>query len=153
MLIQFTCHAAYGSGATHMVTEEALAERKAALEGDPGTDNAVKVDMPQNPSMHQAQPVDQPDQPLETRVGTSCSCQRPHASIVVVLVKKKVFFFKFYKKNSTTDAHGLAGAQHCSDCCRQAVLPGRLDCCNVQQLSACAVIAAGKEQACSLHAD
>ena len=73
----FTWHAAYGSSATHMVTDEALAERKAALEGDPGTDNAVKVDMPQTPSMHQAQPVEQPDQPLDTRVSTSCSCQQP----------------------------------------------------------------------------
>ncbi|DBA99141.1 TPA: hypothetical protein ACH3X3_011764 [Trebouxia sp. C0006] len=58
----------YGSSDTHMVTDEALAERRAALEGDPGTDNAVKVDMPQEASMHQAQPVEQPEQPLETRL-------------------------------------------------------------------------------------
>ena len=49
------CNAAYGTGATQMVTEEALAERKAALEGDPGTDNAVKISMPQEAPMHSAQ--------------------------------------------------------------------------------------------------
>lgn len=80
MLSLFTWYAAYGSSDTRMVTDEALAERRAALEGDPGTDSAVKVDMPQEASMHQAQPVEQPDQPLETRVGTSCSCQQPHGS-------------------------------------------------------------------------
>ncbi len=59
-----------------MVTEEALAERKAALEGDPGADNAVKIDMPQTPSMHQAQSVEEPAEPLETRVGASHSCHQ-----------------------------------------------------------------------------
>ena len=68
-----------------MVTDEALAERKAALDGDSGTDNAVKVDMPQEASMHQAQPVEQPDQPLETRVGTSCPCQQPHGSTALLM--------------------------------------------------------------------
>ena len=66
-----TWSAAYGSEATHMVTEEALAERKAALEGDPGTDSAVKVDMPQEPCMPQTRGVEQPAEPLETRVGIS----------------------------------------------------------------------------------
>ena len=54
-----------------MVTEEALAERKAALEGDPGTDSAAKVDMPQEPCTLQARGVEQPAEPLETRVGIS----------------------------------------------------------------------------------
>ena len=85
MLRGFSRHAAYGSSATHMVTEEALAERTAALEGDPGTDNAVKVDMPQTPSMHQALPVEQPDK-LETRVGTSCSCQKPCGSTALPML-------------------------------------------------------------------
>ncbi|DBB15923.1 TPA: hypothetical protein ACH3X3_003297 [Trebouxia sp. C0006] len=58
----------YGSEATHMVTEEALAERKAALEGDPGTDSAVKVDMPQEPCTPQARGVEQSAEPLETRL-------------------------------------------------------------------------------------
>ena len=31
-----------------MVTEEALAERKAALEGDPGTGGAVKISIPED---------------------------------------------------------------------------------------------------------
>ena len=44
-----TWSAAYYSETTHMVTEEASAERKAAQEGDPGTDSAVKVEMPQEP--------------------------------------------------------------------------------------------------------
>ena len=64
-------NAAYGSDAVHMVTEEALAERKAALEGDPGTDSAVKVDMPQEPSMRQAQLAKQPAEALQTRVTIS----------------------------------------------------------------------------------
>ncbi|DBB02982.1 TPA: hypothetical protein ACH3X1_013571 [Trebouxia sp. C0004] len=58
--------AAYGSDAVHMVTEEALAERKAALEGDPGTESAVKVDMPQEPFMRQAQLAKQPAEALQT---------------------------------------------------------------------------------------
>lgn len=70
-------NAAYGSDATHMVTEEALAERDAALKGDPGADMAVKVDMPPQPSMHRAKPVAEPAQPsaetVETQVGTICS--------------------------------------------------------------------------------
>ncbi|KAL0019149.1 hypothetical protein WJX77_007973 [Trebouxia sp. C0004] len=49
-----------------MVTEEALAERKAALEGDPGTESAVKVDMPQEPFMRQAQLAKQPAEALQT---------------------------------------------------------------------------------------
>jgi uncharacterized iron-regulated membrane protein len=85
MLSGLTWHAAYGSSDTHMVTDEALAERRAALEGDPGTDNAVKVDMPQEASMHQAQPVEQPEQPLETRVSASCSCQKLHGSTALVM--------------------------------------------------------------------
>lgn len=51
---QQCCGAAYGSGATQMVTEEALAEREAALEGDPGSDSAVKISMPQDASLHSA---------------------------------------------------------------------------------------------------
>ena len=39
-------YAAYGSQATHMVTNEALKERQAALVGDPGTDSSTKVDIP-----------------------------------------------------------------------------------------------------------
>lgn len=64
-----------------MVTEEALAERDAALKGDPGADMAVKVDMPPQPSMHRAKPVAEPAQSsaetVETQVGTICSlhCQ------------------------------------------------------------------------------
>ena len=46
-----------------MVTEEALAERKAALEGDPGTDIAVKVSMPQDAPLHSAQLPNATQQP------------------------------------------------------------------------------------------
>lgn len=54
-----------------MVTEEALAERKAALEGDPGADNAVTVNMPQDEPMHSAQRLSaaqQPEHAMESRV-------------------------------------------------------------------------------------
>ncbi|KAL0018676.1 hypothetical protein WJX77_002041 [Trebouxia sp. C0004] len=54
IVILLTILPPYGSGATQMVTEEALAERKAALVGDSGADSAVKVDMPQEASMHSA---------------------------------------------------------------------------------------------------
>ena len=76
--------AAYGSDATHMVTDEALAERDAALRGDPGTDLAVKVDMPPQPSMHQAkEPAEPPTGVLETQVGTTCLvCYKPFAHYI-----------------------------------------------------------------------
>ena len=55
-----------------MVTEEALAERKAALEGDPGTDAAHKVAIPEDHPVSMAKPVQQPDiqtdAELESRV-------------------------------------------------------------------------------------
>ena len=57
-----------------MVTEEALAERKAALEGDPGTDSAVKISMPQDAPMHSAQrpsAVQRPVQAMESGVSSS----------------------------------------------------------------------------------
>lgn len=38
--------AAYGSNATHQMTEEALAVRQAALYGDAGTDESFQVDIP-----------------------------------------------------------------------------------------------------------
>ncbi|KAL3134216.1 hypothetical protein ABBQ38_006651 [Trebouxia sp. C0009 RCD-2024] len=66
--------APYGSGATQMVTEEALAERKAALEGDPGADNAVTVNMPQDEPMHSAQRLSaaqQPEHAMESRAQPS----------------------------------------------------------------------------------
>lgn len=67
---QQCCGAAYGSGATQMVTEEALAERKAALEGDPGTDSAVKISMPQDAPLHSAHhptAAQQPQDALESK--------------------------------------------------------------------------------------
>lgn len=39
-------HAAYGQNATHQMTEEALAERQAALHGDAGTEESFAVDIP-----------------------------------------------------------------------------------------------------------
>ena len=145
MLSLFTWHAAYGSSATHMVTDEALAERRAALEGDPGTDNAVKVNMPQEASMHQAQPVEQPEQPLETRVGTSCSCQKAHGSTALLLLMAwllhSIIFVVVHMGCSLA-------IQMCSDL-------ACVDCCKVYMtnVKACAVIAAGTERACNLHAD
>ena len=72
------CGAAYGTGATQMVTEEALAERKAALEGDPGVDGAVKLDMPQEEPMHSAKHqngAQQHQANIESRVSTCrCTC-------------------------------------------------------------------------------
>lgn len=68
---QQCCGAAYGSGDTQMVTEEALAERKAALEGDPGSDSAVKISMPQDAPLHSAQhptAAQQPEDALESKV-------------------------------------------------------------------------------------
>ena len=47
------CDAAYGSNATHQMTEEALADRQAALHGDAGTDESFQVDIPPK------QPTDQ----------------------------------------------------------------------------------------------
>ena len=38
--------AALGANATHQMTEEALAERQAALHGDAGTNESFKVDIP-----------------------------------------------------------------------------------------------------------
>lgn len=38
--------AAYGQNATHQMTEEALAERQAALHGDAGTEESFAVDIP-----------------------------------------------------------------------------------------------------------
>ncbi len=59
-----------------MVTDEALAERQAALEGDPGTDSAVKVNIPQEPFSPKAEPAHSapaqsahgPHESLESRV-------------------------------------------------------------------------------------
>lgn len=48
-----------------MVTEEALAERKAALEGDPGSDSAVKISMPQDAPLHSAHHPTAAHQPEE----------------------------------------------------------------------------------------
>ncbi len=38
--------AALGANATHQMTEEALAERQAALHGDAGTNESFQVDIP-----------------------------------------------------------------------------------------------------------
>ena len=54
-----------------MVTEEALAKRKVALEGDPGTDNAVKVDMPQKSFRAPGTACETASGAVETRVGIS----------------------------------------------------------------------------------
>ena len=54
-----------------MVTEEALAERKAALQGDPGTDSAVKISMPPDIPLHSAQhptAAKQPEDALDSKV-------------------------------------------------------------------------------------
>ena len=56
-----------------MVTEEAMAERRAALEGDPGTDTAVKINMPHEPSIAEGWPVEEPVDPLQTSVGIICT--------------------------------------------------------------------------------
>ena len=40
------CDAALGANATHQMTEEALAERQAALHGDAGTNKNLQVDIP-----------------------------------------------------------------------------------------------------------
>lgn len=64
-----------------MVTEEALAERKAALEGDPGSDSAVKISMPQDAPLHSAHHLNpttahQPEEEdaLESKVMPSAVC-------------------------------------------------------------------------------
>ncbi|KAL3140482.1 hypothetical protein ABBQ38_004739 [Trebouxia sp. C0009 RCD-2024] len=71
IVIFLTILPAYGSGDTQMVTEEALAERKAALEGDPGSDSAVKISMPQDAPLHSAQhptAAQQPEDALESKL-------------------------------------------------------------------------------------
>lgn len=40
------CDAALGANATHQMTQEALAERQAALHGDAGTNESFQVDIP-----------------------------------------------------------------------------------------------------------
>lgn len=145
MLRGFTWHAAYGSSATHMVTEEALAERRAALEGDPGTDNAVKVDMPQTPSMHQAQPVEQPEQPLETRVGNSCSCQKPRGTTALPILVACLLLSTVV---TVAEQCSLA-IQICTDMALSELLQCLCDCC-CGLWCCCSWY---REQSCSLHAD
>ena len=68
-----------------MMTEEALAERKAALVGDFGADSAVKINIPQEESMHSAtypSGAQQPEEAMQSRVSAS----------VVVLLKRVGLF-------------------------------------------------------------
>ena len=58
--------AAYGVNPTHQMTEEALADRQAALYGDGGTDESFKVDIPAK------QPT---DKVRSARLTASCSLQ------------------------------------------------------------------------------